>query len=266
MRATAIVRTKSSGSSVLRGCQGRPFHAHQHVDRHAFRMHRQAGKRRNHADAVFRALTHPDNPAAANVNSRVAHVLERIEPVLVCARGDDLAVIFRRCIEIVVVIVEAAVLQPPRLIAGQHAERDAGLHPERLHALDHRADFVEIAIFGRAPRRAHAEARRAASFCRTRLVEHGIKIHQLLGFDAGVEFRRLRAIGAIFRAAAGLDRQQCRDLDLGGVEVFAMNLRRTKNQFRERKREQVSHLFVGPVVSRQTGYWEWRRVMRQRHS
>ena len=45
-----------------------------------------------------------------------------------------------------VVIIEARVFQPPRLAGGEHAERRAGLHPERLDAFDHCADRVEVAI------------------------------------------------------------------------------------------------------------------------
>ena len=38
MRAVAIMRTSSSGSSGALVRQRRPFHAHQHIHRHTFRM------------------------------------------------------------------------------------------------------------------------------------------------------------------------------------------------------------------------------------
>ena len=174
---------------------------------------------------------------------------EGIEPVGVGARGDDLAVEFRRSVEIVVVVVEAGGFQPRRLIGTEHTQRGAGLQAQRLDAFDHGADGFEIALLRRTPRGAHAEARSAAGLGRTRLGKHRLDRHQLLGLDAGVVLRRLRTIGAVLRAAAGLDRQQCRDLHLGRVEMRAVRLRRAEHQFGERKREQRPHLGAGPVMT-----------------
>ena len=69
MRATAIVRTKSSASSVPVSRKRRTFHPHQHVDRHAFRMRRQTGERCDHADAIFKLFAHADNAAAADIDA-----------------------------------------------------------------------------------------------------------------------------------------------------------------------------------------------------
>jgi hypothetical protein len=49
------------------------------------------------------------------------------------------AVIFRRGIEVVVVVVEAGRLETARLALREHAERGAGLQPDRFDACDHRA-------------------------------------------------------------------------------------------------------------------------------
>ena len=105
----------------------------------------------------------------------------------------------------------------------EHAERGAGLEPERLDARDHLADLVEIAVLGLAPGRAHAEAARAGRLGGARLGEHRVDRHQLLGLDAGVVVHALRAIGAVLRAAAGLDRQQRRNLHFGRIEVQAVD-------------------------------------------
>ena len=59
----------------------------------------------------------------------------------------------------------------------------------------------------------------------------------------------LGAIGAILRAAAGLDRQQRRDLDLGRIEEQAMRLLRPEHQLGEGQREQRRDLRAGPVVA-----------------
>src|SRR5262249_39715924 len=158
--------------------------------------------------AVLAALSHADDAAAAHVDAGAAHVIERVEPVAVGARGDDLAVELRRGVEIVVVVVEAGIFQPPRLRTGQHAERRAGLEPERLDALAPRAHSIGGAVLRIAPGRAHAEAARAGALRRLRLGDDRRRVHQLLGLHARLVVRALRTIGAVLRAAAGLDRQE----------------------------------------------------------
>ena len=115
MRATAMVRTKSSGSSAAPFGKRRAFDLHQQIDRHAFRMHRQRRQRMDHAGTIVGALAHADDAAAADMDAGVAHMIERVEPLLIGARGDDLAVEFRRGVEIVVVVIETGLLQPLRL-------------------------------------------------------------------------------------------------------------------------------------------------------
>ena len=183
------------------------------------------------------------------MDAGIAHGVERVEAVLVGARRDDGAVIFRRGVEVVVVVVEAGGLQPRRLLGRQHAERGAGLEPQGLDALHHGADGIEIALLRAAPCRAHAEARGAAGFRRTRLAEHRVEAHKFLGLDAGVVLRGLRTIGAILRAAAGLDRQQGRDLHFGRIEILPVRQRRAEHQLRKRQREQCAHLLARPVVA-----------------
>ena len=104
----------------------------------------------------------------------------------------------------------------------QHAERGAGLEPQRLDALDHGADLHR----GRGPwasarprpcrsgwRRPSCAARASASTASSAI--------SFSASHAGVVARALRAIGAVLRAAAGLDRQQRRNLHLGRIEMLA---------------------------------------------
>src|SRR5215467_11636124 len=135
----------------------RAFNTHQHVDRYAFRMDWQTGERRDHADAIIKLLAHADNSAAADVDPRSADVPKGVEPILVGACRNDLAVEFGRRIKVVVVVVETAGLEPLRLLARQHTERDTCFHAEGLHAFDHVADLLKIAVLGRTPGRAHAK-------------------------------------------------------------------------------------------------------------
>ena len=82
-----------------------------------------------------------------------------------------------------------------------------------------------------------------------RLGQNHLLRHQLLRREARLEMRALRAIGAILRAAAGLDREQRRDLDRVGVEMRAVDRLGLEDQVIERQPEQGKHFVVGPVVA-----------------
>src|SRR5262249_47653114 len=101
-------------------------------------MNREIGKRRDHTDAILARLAHADDAATAHVDAGLAYMAGRVEPLLVGARRDDFAVKLGRCVEVVIVIVEASRLETGRLPGGEHAKRDASLEPKRVHALDHR--------------------------------------------------------------------------------------------------------------------------------
>ncbi len=148
-----------------------------------------------------------------------------------------------------VVVVEAGGLETPRLALREHAERGAGLEPDRFDARDHLAHLVEVAVLRLAPGRPHAEAARARVFRRPRLGDDGVEAHQLFRLDRRLVVGALGAVGAVFRAAAGLDRDEGRNLHLGGIEMQAMNALRAKDQFGKGKLEQRAHLTARPVVT-----------------
>ena len=83
---------------------------------------------------------------------------------------------------------------------------DCAYCPQSSHYdTGHRLQVVRL---GAAPGGAHAEALRAAFLGLAGRGHHVRQGHQLVGVQAGVVVRGLRAIGAILGAAAGLDRQQ----------------------------------------------------------
>ena len=67
-------------------------------------------------------------------------------------------------------------------------------------------------------------------------VHHLADLHQLLALEAGVVLRALRAIAAILRAAAGLDRQQRLTCTSFGIEMLAVDALRVEQQVAERQR------------------------------
>jgi hypothetical protein len=60
--------------------------------------------------------------------------------------------------------------------------------------------------------------------------------------------RALRAISAVLRATAGLDRKQGRELNLVRIEVPAMRKLCPKNKLRQRQIEEPSDLPARPIV------------------
>src|SRR3546814_3034503 len=93
------------------------------------------------ADTILPRFAHPDYAAATDVDSGTADIVQRIEPILECSRGDDIAVIFRAGIDIMVIIIEAGIGQLPRLFSRQHAQRHAGFHAHGADTLHHLDNF-----------------------------------------------------------------------------------------------------------------------------
>ena len=214
----------------------------------------QVGEHLQHARTVAYGLAHADDAAAADVHAGFAHGFERVEAVLELPRGDDLAVELGRGVDVVVVVVEPGVAQFLGLLARQHAERRAALHAEGLHLADHRRHHLDVALLGRAPRGAHAEARRAG-FARGLGARGDIRDgHQRLALEARVVADALRAVRAVLGAGAGLDRQQ--RAHLHGVRrlVLPVHPLRLEQQVLEGQREQRLDLLERPVVAGGCGH------------
>ena len=97
----------------------------------------QGGQGVQQAGPVAARFAHRHDAAAAGVQARRMDVGQGIQPVLIGAGADHLAVIFRPGVEVVVIIVEAGFLQRHRLVRLEHAERDAGLPAHGFVAGDH---------------------------------------------------------------------------------------------------------------------------------
>ena len=230
-----------------RAGERRALDLHEVVDRNALGVRVERRERVQECDPVLCLLAHAEDPAAADVDARIADGRERVEAILVSACRDDLAVESFRGVEVVVVVVEARFPQALRLRRRQHAERRAGLEPERRDAGDHLDDLVEVAVLGTAPGRAHAEARRAGIARGARARDDGRGLHQRLALEARVVADALRAIGAVLGTGACLDRKQRRDLHLVRIEVAAMRGLRRVDQVGKGERMERSHFLESPV-------------------
>ena len=157
-------------------------------------------------------------------------------------------------------------MRRPRLVVGEHAERGAGLHAERLARRDHLQHGVELRpVAHLAPGGAHAEAGRARcsrafrAASSTSSTSHQSSRRSTLG----VVVRRLRAVAAILRAAAGLDRQEGAELHLALGVPREVDGARLVDEREERLVVEGHHLGDGPVVANGGGLGGSRR---QRHT
>ncbi len=191
-------------------------------------------------------FAHADDAAAADLDAGAAHAVERIEAVLVIAGGDDVAVDFRCGIEIVVVVIEAGALQAFSLAFAEHTQRGASFQAQCLDFAHHFFDFFQVTVFRFTPCSSHTETGCAMRLGLTCGFQHGIQRQDFLRGDTSVVTRCLRAVAAVFRAAASLDRQQCRQFDFIRVEIFAMRLLGLEHQFVERQVEQIQHALHRP--------------------
>ena len=148
-----------------------------------------------------------------------------------------------------IVIIQPRFFQFCRLLSCQHAQCHTGFHTHCAHALYHLAHRIHIAVFRATPCRAHAIARGTGIFGTLRPLQHRLDIHQLGGFEAGIKFGALTAIIAIFRTAAGFNRQKRAFLYLIGIKPLSMHILRFKNQIIERQGKQRLNLFTGPIIS-----------------
>ncbi|MOA19761.1 hypothetical protein D3C78_1401660 [compost metagenome] len=148
-----------------------------------------------------------------------------------------------------VVVVQARVGQRLGLLLVQATEGHAGFQAELLHALDHLQHVGHVLGRRVLPRRAHAEAGGADGLGFRRGFQHLLHFHQLFLVQAGVVVAGLRAILAVFRAGAGLDRQEGGNLHAVRIEMRAVHGLGLEQQVVEGLFEQGTDFGKGPVVA-----------------
>ena len=218
------------------------------VDGHGLGVLREVGKLDEQPRPVAAALPHPDDAAAADLDVRGPHVGEGVEPVLVGAGGDDLPVVLRGGVEVVVVVVEPGPRERLRLLPGQHPEGRAGLHPEVLHRRDQLADLPHLRVGRAPPRGPHAEAGGPARTGLARRRRHLGDRQQAVGLDPRLVMDALRAVPAVLRTTAGLDAEQGAHLHLVGRMEAPVNRLRLEQEVVQRPVEERQDLVQAPVV------------------
>ncbi len=207
------------GVEILCAKQRGAFDLHQHVDRYGLRVLWQIGQLLQHGGAIPAALAQSEDAATADVDLLLADAGQGVQPILIGAGGDHLAIELRGGVQVVIVVVQPGLLEFSGLLVGQHAQGEAGLHAEVMHGADHLDDVIQIFIRGVAPGGAHAEAACPLLFCDIGCFDHILHRQQLLRFQLGAVFAALRAVTAILGAGAGLDADQAGGLYCIGIKV-----------------------------------------------
>jgi len=118
--------------------------------------------------------------------------------------------------------------------------RDAANHLENI--------FEILALFYLAPRGAHAEPRRTLGASASGKFRYFVNREQsATGYPCRV-MRALRAVGAIFRTSARLNREQPAELDAPRVMEFPMELLRLEQEIGKRLPVNPANLFASPGV------------------
>src|SRR5579872_2467296 len=199
-------------------------------------------------DPILVGLAHSQDPAAAYRDSRLAYRCNGVQPLLVYARADNVAVKLGRGIQVVVIGGKACLLQLPRLVWSEHSQRAADFNVQRghcSHRFQHRIEFWSLRRL--PPGRSHTEPRRPIGLGGTGSGEDLIGIHEFLPFDPGAIVRALRAVPAIFRTAASLNGEQTAHLHLIGWMKFAMDLLRQKQKIEQGLIVDPGNFLASPV-------------------
>ena len=106
-----------------------------------------------------------------------------------------------------------------------------------------------VAVRHVAPGRAHAEPRRALRARLARGRQRLVDAHQSVAIDAGLVVRRLRAVGAVFRTAAGLDAEQHAALHFVPARDARDGQLRAEHQVEQRRGVNRFDFPDGPVVA-----------------
>ena len=220
----------------LRGLQRRAFDRDETIDRHALRRRVESGENLEHAQAVFHRFTHAKDASATNLHPGALHRANGVEAVLKGVGADNLRIILRRRVNVVIVSGHPRLLELPRRIVAELAERHANFHPE-LADLPHRLEHGFETTIARAdpfPGRTHTKAGRSIFFRSPRMGQDFLRGHERLRLEVGVVMRTLRAVTAILAASPRLDAQQRAKLHFASRPMALMDPTRFRDEVEKR--------------------------------
>lgn len=217
--------------------QRRARHGHETVDRNALGRGVEVGKDFEHFEAVEFTLTETDDTTAAHAHSRILHVGNCVETILEGVGRDDVRVMLRRGVDVVVVSGNTGFLQLMSLRAAQLAESHAYFHAEFGHATDAIEHAFKARISGShaLPRGTHAEAGAAVFLGAFGDFLNRLWRHQRFALHAGIIPGALRAIATVLRATTRLDGKKRAELHFVLFPMVQVNLARPADEVEKRR-------------------------------
>mmetsp|Transcript_8266 Transcript_8266/g.14983 ORF Transcript_8266/g.14983 Transcript_8266/m.14983 type:complete len:250 (+) Transcript_8266:339-1088(+) len=196
-------------------------------------------------------LAKTENAPAADANTRIANICNRVKTIFIRSRGDNFGIVLWTCIQVVIVRRQSRLLQLPCLLGIQHAQRTTNLHSHPVHALHHIKNIIEciLLITQFSPRGTHAKPSGARLLRPLGRLEDLQRLHGRRRLHEGLVTRALGAIRAIFGTSPRLDREQCALLHLGRVPIHAMDCRCAVHQFVEGEVVNFGDFGFGPIVT-----------------
>mmetsp|Transcript_28529 Transcript_28529/g.83972 ORF Transcript_28529/g.83972 Transcript_28529/m.83972 type:complete len:394 (-) Transcript_28529:656-1837(-) len=194
---------------VLSVAEGSALDADQGVDGDALGMLGKGGQYVEQSHPILFLLPQAQDSSAAHADTRVSHVGDGIETILVAPRGDDVGIMLGTRIEIVIVGRQSGILELLGLLRVEHAEGAAHLQTHAVDSPHHFENVIEGVLFAPqfAPRRAHAESRGSGVLGLLGGLEDFLDLHGRGGLDEGLVTGGLRAVRTILGAPPRLDRQ-----------------------------------------------------------
>lgn len=212
-------------------------HGHQGVDGYAFGLRVQGGEDLQHAQAVVHGFAQAQNAAAAHGHAGALHVGDGLQPVVKRVSGDDVGVVLRAGVDVVVISGYAGFAKSAGGIGAQVAQGYAYFHAQLAYLANGLQYGFEarVAIAHALPGGAHAKAGTAGLGGAAGDGHDFGGGHEALGLNACIIAGALGAVAAILATAAGFDAEQGAQLHLGFGPVFLVHSARAVQELEERE-------------------------------
>ena len=121
--------------------------------------------------------------------------------------GDNVAIVFGRGVQIVVVGGDPCIFELSGSLIGELTQCDTYLHAKLFDVANDIQNRLKLSLsfLHPFPGRTHTEAACSGGFCLPSFKQNGISLHQSLGLDPRVVASALGAVAAVFTATTRFD-------------------------------------------------------------
>mmetsp|Transcript_6976 Transcript_6976/g.11573 ORF Transcript_6976/g.11573 Transcript_6976/m.11573 type:complete len:274 (+) Transcript_6976:132-953(+) len=203
------------------------------------------------ANSVSILFSQSQDSSTANTDSSITNISNGLQAIFVGTSRNDLGVVLWTSVEVVIVGGQTSLLELLCLLSVEHTQSAANLQTHSIDALHHFQDVVEgiLLVAQLPPRSPHTEPSASSILRITSCLQDFLHFHGRRRLDVRLVTSRLRAIGAILRAATCLDAQESALLNLCWVPVHAMSRRGTVHELVEGKVVNLGNILLRPVMT-----------------